>query len=188
MSICDGCGARVDDAHIRQRIERLESATRFRPVHISVLLVDAAPPARMEDYFYRVRGDHSLRSSTSREFFDGLMNCAGVGPAAGRNEEVALVEFQRRGYFLIGVVECALANPSDVYTAIERAAPALLRRVRVSYKPKSIALLSRGTQPLVEPFQQSDWAGRLILHDGKPFDGPAGYELLAKALAAQGRA
>jgi hypothetical protein len=188
MSICDGCGARVDDLHIRQRIERLESATRFRPVHISVLFVDAAPPARLEDYFYRATGDHSGRSSTSREFFDGLINCAGVSPAAGRNEEAALLEFQRRGYFLIGVVECALANPQEVDTAIERAAPALLRRVNVSYKPKSIALLSRDTEPLVEPFKQSDWAGRLILHDGKPFDGPAGYELLAKALDAGARA
>ena len=87
MPICDGCGAQVDDAHIRRRIERLELATRFRPVHISVLLIDAAPPAPIEDYFYRATSDRSERSPASREYFDGLAKCAGVAPGAGYHEE-----------------------------------------------------------------------------------------------------
>ncbi len=53
MPVCDGCGMQADDAHIRRRIERLELATRFRPIHIQALLIDAAPPSRSEDYFYR---------------------------------------------------------------------------------------------------------------------------------------
>ena len=57
MSVCDGCGAVADDKHIRERIERLELATRFRPVHIRALLIDAAPPPRVEDYFYRAAKD-----------------------------------------------------------------------------------------------------------------------------------
>jgi hypothetical protein len=52
MVICDGCGLTVDAEHIRQRIERLELATRYRPVHIHTLLIGAAPPARTADYFY----------------------------------------------------------------------------------------------------------------------------------------
>jgi hypothetical protein len=52
MALCDGCGLTVDAEHIRQRIERLELATRYRPVHIQMLLVGAAPPERPEDYFY----------------------------------------------------------------------------------------------------------------------------------------
>jgi hypothetical protein len=52
MSICDGCGAEVDAEHIRRRIERLELATRYRPVHISTLLIGAAPPSRAEEYIY----------------------------------------------------------------------------------------------------------------------------------------
>ncbi|HXO88909.1 MAG TPA: hypothetical protein VN885_09675 [Candidatus Acidoferrales bacterium] len=188
MPVCDGCGAQVDDAHIRQRIERLELATRFRPVHISVLLIDAAPPARPEDYFYRAAASSSDRSSAGREYFDALMNSAGVDAHAQPNDETALAEFQRRGFFLIGAVECALANPLDAQKAIEHAAPTLLRRVKISYKPKSIAMLSVATQPLVAAFQQSDWAPRLILHDGKPFDHPVRKELLAKALAPKAHA
>src|ERR1700728_3131303 len=149
MPVCDGCGAQVDDAHIRQRIERLELATRFRPVHISVLLVDAAPPARREDYFYRATASLSDRSPAGRDYFDALMNSAGVDADAQSNEEAALAEFQRRGFFLIGAIECAPANPADTPRIIERAAPTLLRRVKVSYKPKSIAMLSSATQPLI---------------------------------------
>jgi hypothetical protein len=183
MPVCDGCGAQVDDAHIRQRIERLEQATRFRPVHISVLLVDAGPPARPEDYFYRATATPSDRSPAGREYFDALIRSAGLDVREQPNEATALAEFQRRGFFLIGAIECALANPADAQKAIEQVAPALLRRVGVSYKPKSIAMLSVATQPLVAAFRQSDWARRLILHDQKPFDGPAREQHLAKALA-----
>jgi hypothetical protein len=52
MPVCDGCGATVDAEHIRQRIEWLEMATRYRPVHIQTLLVGSAPPAKSEDYLY----------------------------------------------------------------------------------------------------------------------------------------
>lgn len=52
MPVCDGCGATVDAEHIRSRIERLEMATRYRPVHIQTLLVGTAPPKRTEDYLY----------------------------------------------------------------------------------------------------------------------------------------
>ncbi len=56
MPLCDGCGAQVDGAHIRRRIERLELATRFRPIHIQAIILDAAPFATPEDYFYRASG------------------------------------------------------------------------------------------------------------------------------------
>ena len=90
MVVCDGCGAQADDAHIRARIERLELATRFRPIHIQVLLIDAAPPARPEDYFYAVTKDRSIRSVDSRAYFDELMKCAGFTSDLAIQEEVAL--------------------------------------------------------------------------------------------------
>src|ERR1700683_160951 len=166
IPVCDGCGAQLDALHIRQRIERLELATRFRPVHISVLLIDAAPPARPEDYFYRAPASPSERSSAGRQYFDALMNSAGVDAHAHPNDETALAEFQRRGFFLIGAVECALANPIDAQKAIEHVAPTLLRRVNISYKPKSIAMLRAATQPLVAAFQQGGLASRSIRHHG----------------------
>jgi len=186
MPFCDGCGAQVDDAHIRQRIERLELATRFRPIHISVLLIDAAPPARFEDYFYRAAADRSERWHASRPYFDALMKCAGLAPGSDlrAGEDAALAEFQRRGFFLIGAIECPLTNRPDPQAAIERAAPALLRRVRVSYHPKSVVLLSPLTQPLVQAFEDYGCASQLILHEGRPFAGPAD-QALVNALAPQ---
>ena len=52
MAVCDGCGREADAEHARRRIERLEAATRYRPVHIQTLLIGTAPPERMEEYFY----------------------------------------------------------------------------------------------------------------------------------------
>jgi len=186
MPVCDSCGAQVDDAHIRQRIERLELATRFRPVHISVLLIDDAPPVRFEDYFYRATNDRSERSPASRAYFDALVKCAGVAPGPEMNEDAALAEFQRRGFFLIGAVECALESHIDPAQAIERAAPVVLRRVKVSYKPRSVAFLSPSTQVLVPVFQANDWADRLILDHGKPFGDSVLTGRLARAIGQTG--
>jgi hypothetical protein len=186
MPVCDSCGAHVDDAHIRQRIERLELATRFRPIHISVLLIDAAPPARFEDYFYRATNERSERSPASRDYFDGLVKCAGAVPGPEMNEDAALAEFQRHGFFLIGAVECAPENHGDQAKALERAALGVLRRVKISYKPKSVAFLSPYTQVLVPMFQANDWAERLILDHGKPFGDSLSTGRLARAIGQTG--
>ena len=92
MPVCDGCGATVDDAHIRDRIERLEMATRYRPIHIQVLILDAAPPVRPEDYFYRATSDGSERSPKSRAYFDALIKSAGDNPARFSTDAHALAE------------------------------------------------------------------------------------------------
>jgi hypothetical protein len=186
MPVCDSCGAGVDDAHIRQRIERLELATRFRPVHISVLLIDAAPPVRFEDYFYCATSDRTERSPASREYFDAMVKCAGAAVSPKMNEEAALAEFQRHGFFLIGAVECSLESHGEPAKAIERAAPGILRRVKVSYKPKSVAFLSPYTQMLIPMFQANDWADRLILDQGKPFGDSLLTGRLARAIGLTG--
>lgn len=183
MPFCDGCYAQVDDSHIRRRIERLELATRFRPIHIQVLLIDATPPARFEDYFYRVSKDRAARSPAARAYFDELARCAGTTPGPDLDEESALAEFQRRGFYLIGAIECPQEDPAESASAIERAAPILLRRIQVSYKPKSLVLLSQLTQGLVPMFQANGWAGRLILDDGRPFADPLSNGRLSLALS-----
>lgn len=182
MATCDGCGAQVGDAHVRLRIERLELATRFRPIHISVLLIDAAPPIRFEDYFYRATTDRSERSPESRAYFDEMVKCAGAAPGPGITEEAALAEFQRHGFYVIGAVECAPADHLNSAKAIEAARPLVLRRVNVSYKPKSIALLSPDTQGLIPMFRSNGWGERLILDEGKPFDDFSLSGRLARAL------
>ncbi len=172
MLVCDGCGAQADDAHIRARIERLELATRFRPIHIQTLLIDSAPPARPQDYFYAVAADRSIRSVGSRTYFDELMKCAGFSSDAAIQEETALAEFQRRGMFLAYAIDCPIGDRAELETAARQSAPTVLLRVQSSYKPKHIALLSSPTRELIQPLSAAGWKDRLILDGGGPFDDP----------------
>jgi hypothetical protein len=167
VPVCDGCGARVEEEHIRTRIERLELATRFRPIHISVLLIDTAPPARREDFFYEAVTP-TARSTAWQAYFDELAKLAG---AAGSDTQVGkiLSEFQRRGFFLTSAVECPIEEPTDSSAVVRRLAPTVLRRVRASYRPKHVALISAPTGELIEPFRVAGWDDRLILDDGAPF-------------------
>jgi len=41
---CDGCGQPASAEHIARRLQRLEWATRFRPIHIQALLLAAFRP------------------------------------------------------------------------------------------------------------------------------------------------
>ena len=169
MSICDGCGAQADEAHIRQRIERLELATRFRPIHIQVLLLDAAPPAKLEDYFYRA-GNSAERSITSRMYFDELAKCSGQAHGTHTSEDSTLAEFQKRGFFLAHAVECPVESSSELAQTIRRLAPTVALRVNSSYKPKFVAPISRMLQDIIPQLQSHGWSEKMILSDGKPFD------------------
>jgi hypothetical protein len=181
MVVCDGCGAQADDAHIRARIERLELATRFRPIHIQVLLIDAAPPARPEDYFYAVTKDRSIRSVASRAYFDELMKCAGFAADAAIQEESALAEFQRRGLFLASAIECPIRDATELEVAVRNAAPTVLLRLKSSYKPKHVALLSKPARELIGPLSEGDWKDRLILDGARPFFDPFLADPVAQA-------
>jgi hypothetical protein len=172
MSFCDGCGTQADGAHIRRRIERLELATRYRPIHIHGLLIDASPPARPEDYFYRAASDRSARSALSRMYFDELTQSIGRAGGSEIHEEGALADFQRRGLFLTYAVECPVENPEELKNAIGQLAPTVLKRILASYKPKQIALLSPETEELIRDFQTAGLDRRLVLDRGRPFSLP----------------
>jgi hypothetical protein len=172
MVVCDGCGAQADDAHIRARIERLELATRFRPIHIQVLLIDAAPPTRPEDYFYAVTKDRSIRSMDSRAHFDELMKCAGFTSDAAIQEESALAEYQRRGLFLASAIECPIREGIGLEAVVRKVAPTVLLRLKSSYKPKYVSLLSNPGRELIGPLSEGGWKDRLILDGSGPFFDP----------------
>jgi len=172
MPVCDGCGARTDEDHIRRRVERLELATRHRPVHIKVLMLDGAPPPRMEDYFYQAHKDRSVRSMASRMYFDELLKCASLPAGSGANEETALGDFQRRGFFLAHAVECPFEDQPDPQGALRRLAPTVLKRVQCSYQPSYVVPLSPPTQELIRLFGLVGWGDRLILNKGAPFSDP----------------
>ena len=170
MPVCDGCGAQVDDAHIRARIERLQMATRFRPIHIQVLLLGAAPPAAAEDYFYRAAQKEAERSPGGRYFFDTLINCTRENPSRFASEAEALSEFQRRGLFFTNVVECPPANATEREEAVARCALSLVKRIQFSYKPKHLVPVWTELQPVLPLLAAAGWSDRLILDGGQPFD------------------
>lgn len=172
MPVCDACGARTDEAHIRRRVERLELATRYRPVHIKVLLLDGAPPARPEDYFYQAAKDRSVRSVASRTYVNELLKCAGIAVGPDLREEPALTDFQRRGFFLASAVECPFEDQPDPQGALRRLAPTVMKRVQTSYNPAYIVPLSPPTQELIRLFGLVGWGDRLVLNNGAPFSDP----------------
>jgi hypothetical protein len=171
MPLCDGCGAQVDEAHIRSRLERLERATRFRPIHIQVLFLAAAPPPQPTDDFYRATTSTN-RSAASQTFFDEITKSVGRKPGDTANEEAVLTEFQRGGFYLAYAVECPIESPGQLAAAVSKLAPTVLLRVNTSYKPKFVALLSHALQPLIPLFQSNSWGDRLILQNGAPFEAP----------------
>ena len=168
MSRCDGCGAVASEAHIRERIERLELATRFRPLHIQVLLLDAAPPREMNDFFYRPASNPDARSAESVRDFEQLMKAAGIATEPQIAPQAALVDFQRAGFFLAYALECP-SEESEI--SLARVFPTLLKRIEFSYRPKRVALLSAQFLQWVARFQAMGWGDRLILDQGEPFRG-----------------
>jgi len=166
--ICDACGLPASPEHIAARVQRLELATRFRPIHIDVLFVALEPMPRLEDDFYR--------PPESRNFFDPFLSALDILPEAGkqsieangREADVArLLEFQRKGYYLRYLSECPVLARADTNVArecISRLAPILVKRIRFNYKPKHIALVGTNLQPLIEALQQTGMGALLDIN------------------------
>lgn len=172
MPVCEGCGTRTDDIHIQRRAERIELASRQRPAEIRVLFLDAAPPARAEDFFYQAAKDRATRSLAARTYFDELVKAAGVGPASSAQEDLALSDFRRRGFFLSYAVECPFDNEGELHAALRRLAPTALKRVQYSLKPNYIVPLGDPTKELIRLFGLIGWGDRLILDKTGPFVDP----------------
>jgi hypothetical protein len=157
---CDGCGVTTPDAHIRRRIERLELATRYRPIHIQTLFLALAPPEPMEDFFYSVAPPAPERSATSEQWLAEVMAQAGIGDTFSA-DAAALAEFQRRNFYLAYVLECPVGEAypgreARITAAIIRDhGPALLRRIQFSYRPKRIAMIEPGIPELAEWLRQT---------------------------------
>ena len=184
--LCDGCGQPADAEHIARRLRRLELATRFRPIHIHILFLAEAPPPRLEDYFYHPAEDPAQRTGLSRVLFDSLMEGVGIAPPQGTktkgSDEACLAEFQKRGFFLGDSLECpveeivpglregtARANAAEL---AQRYAPTIIKRIRFSYKPKHIVLLSTRTRHLIPFLRQAGLGDGLLLYQNLPLHFP----------------
>ena len=179
--VCDGCGQPATQEHIARRVKRLENATRYRPIHVQALFVGAASPA-----------DDRADLYSAAEKFSGegakLLQALDVEPE-GRTVEATLSDFQRRGYLLTHILECPEV-PADLgprREAMRERLPAVLARIRRSFKAKRVVLLGEELAEFVPQFQAGNLESALILDDGKPFeldelDGRLLGELLAAPL------
>jgi hypothetical protein len=191
---CDGCGQPASPEHLAARLQRLEWATRFRPVHIGVLFLGAASPAAVADFLYAGAGDSAQEAAAGALNGEGrhLLSATGLlamaqGQVSGR--AAALTEFQHRGYFLTHVLEC----PSEVTGGPDRGAmenqlPLVLARIRRSLRPKRIAVIAQSLDGLLARFAASELGATLLLDDGKAFaldaaDPAAATARLREALA-----
>jgi hypothetical protein len=189
---CDGCGCSANEAHLRERVARLERATRFRPIHIGVLFLFDAPPLESSRDFYCLANDLAGRSASSRAFFRELMHGAGLEDDSLPSEEAALAEFQRRGFYLAYACECPLEEggvgsgegpaPLSTIELAPRFGATVVKRIQFSYKPKRIVLLSGATRDLIPLFEESGLGDRLLLDHGGPFDVRPGFGLEVRKL------
>jgi len=170
---CDGCGQPADSAHIARRLQRLEWATRFRPVHIQALLLGAIAPEQDADFLYApqalFRGD--LRA---------ILEAAQI-TAQGKSAESILGEFQKLGLALAYILECPLnpgASPSPAADLLEKQLPAAIARIRRSLKPRRVLLFSNELSAVLPRLHQADL--------GCPVLPPAPHLFLAAPGAAQG--
>lgn len=190
--LCDGCGLPAGEEHVSRRLRRLELATRFRPIHIQVLLLAEAPPPRLEDYFYYPAPNRAARSGLSRVLFDELMRGVGIPAGEEKSDEACLAEFQRRGFFLADSLECPVEEivpgvrektaKASAFELANRYGPTIVKRVLYSYKPANVVLLSVRTRHLIPFFrQQVEMKTRLQLYQGLPLHFPHPHNPAAQA-------
>jgi len=102
---CDGCGQLASAEHIASRLQRLEWATRFRPIHIQALLLAASAPEADSDFLYSPESNFMGQAGA-------LLTALSISPAGKSSEEV-LAEFQKRGLVLASLLECPLEPGID---------------------------------------------------------------------------
>jgi hypothetical protein len=161
---CDGCGQLASPEHVARRLEHLEWATRYHPIHISALFLGASAPHDDAEFLYAPEGD-----------FDGeaefLLQATGLN-VEGKTREAAQTEFQRAGFFLAHVLECPfkpVAGSPALHELLEKRLPFALSRIRRSLKPKSVIPISRALEPLIPKLQPSALRSALILDGAKAF-------------------
>jgi hypothetical protein len=176
---CDGCGQPASSEHITKRLQRLEWTTRYRPVHISTVLLGAFAPDEDATFLYAAAGANEFKGEAAN-----ALACSGVSQS-GKPREATLAEFQRAGYLLTYVLECPLNSGFDDPAAIEgllrSRLPALFARVRRSLRPKRIVPISRSLEPILELLNETALGCSVVLDGSRPFalDGATPEEAVA---------
>jgi len=151
MLPCDGCGQLADPQHIALRLQRLEWATRYRPIHIQALLLGGIAPKSNDEYLY---SPDAAFQGEARKILDAIQIAL-----EGKTAESVLTELQKSGLMLIHVLECPLStslSTLDTRPLLEKQLAPTVTRIRRSLKPKRVLLLSASLQPLAEQLRQTD--------------------------------
>ncbi len=147
---CDGCGQLASAEHLARRLQRLEWATRFRPIHVQALLLSAASPQNNAEFLYN---PESSFASEAAQILDALSI-----PARGKFVDEVLAEFQKRGFVLASALECPLdpdSGASGPHGLLERHLPQAMARIRRSFKPKRVLVISPELKPFLAQLTES---------------------------------
>ena len=149
---CDGCGQLASTEHFTRRLERLEWATRFRPIHVQALLLSAAAPESDDEFFYHPQ-------TTFAGMAGQILEALSLTPEAKSVGEV-LTEIQKRGLVFAQVLECPVDALPDEYSGatqelLSRHLSIAIARIRRSLKPKRVLVLSSELQPFLGQLNES---------------------------------
>jgi hypothetical protein len=147
---CDGCGQLASAEHITRRLQRLEWATRFRPIHIQALLLAASAPEADSEFLYSPEAPFTGLAGD-------LLSALSIS-SAGKSKEEVLADFQKRGLFLAYLLECPIApatEPPEAVDILDRHLPQAVARIRRSLKPKRALVLSKNLQPFLTQLSES---------------------------------
>ena len=162
---CDGCGQMASPEHIARRLRRLEWATRYRPVHIQMMLLGGAAPREDAEFLYAPNDEF-------RGEGEALLRAVGI-PFVGKSAETVHAEFQSAGFFLTHVLECPLEGSLKIArnasNLMREHLPAVASRIRRSLKPKRVMLVTEMPQEVVQDILALDLGCEVALNDGKPF-------------------
>jgi hypothetical protein len=148
---CDGCGQLASAEHIARRLQRLEWATRFRPIHIQALLLAASAPEADSEFLYSPEAPFTGLAGD-------LLSALSISTAGKSNDEV-LADFQKRGLFLVYLLECPFAPGTEATEAVDvldRHLPQAVARIRRSLKPKRVLVLSQDLQRFLSQLSETD--------------------------------
>jgi len=161
---CDGCGQLASPEHIARRLHRLECATRYRPVHIQALLLGYISPVNDSDFLYSPEGRFE---GEARRLLDAVQLSAEGKPA-----DAVLSEFQKRGLMLTHLLECPVEpgfDDTQVAQVLQAHLPATIARLRRSFKPKRIILMSADLLNALDALQHADLGCPVLPDSSSPF-------------------
>jgi hypothetical protein len=178
---CEACGQLASPEHIARRLRRLEWSTRYRPVHVQALLVFGIAPVEDGEFLYAPDGEFQGEAGA-------LLDALEISQE-GKSRDAVLTEFQKRGLFLIHVLECPLSEKTPASLPLSGQAlrgsgqaesgryiweriPAVLARIRRSVKPKRVVLFSAEVAPVLRRFSESELGVSVFSNRGEPFELP----------------